>query len=256
MDIIARVNELMQSGEPFCLVTVVASSRGEVAAGRKAVVHCDGSMQGGMGGGRRLDESIRKAALAALKENRSRTYEIQKDLRIFCNVLLSEAALVVCGAGHIAVPLVRFARQVGFRVTVIDDRADFANPQRFPDCRVVVDEFTSALSQMKLGPSVYVIVITRGHAHDADCLLEVLKKQTAYVGLIGSRRRIGFVLQMVSRQGIAPRRIKDVFTPIGLPIGAETPAEIALSIIAELVCVRRKGTGQARTMRAAIGIDP
>ena len=140
-------------------------------------------------------------------------------------------------------------------MTVLDDRAEFANPGRFPDCRIVVDEFTPALEKMNLGKSAYVIVITRGHEHDADCLLAVLRKETAYVGLIGSRRRVAFVLQMIEQQGIAAGRIKDVFTPIGTPIGAESPAEIALSIIAELVCVRRRGPGQARALRAAIGID-
>jgi xanthine dehydrogenase accessory factor len=97
-------------------------------------------------------------------------------------------------------------------------------------------------------------VITRGHEHDAECLLEILKKETAYVGLIGSRRRVRFVLEMLENEGIAKERLQEVFTPIGTPIGAESPEEIALSIISELVCVRRKGSSQARALRAAVGI--
>ncbi len=256
MNIIARVNALMQRGETFCLATVIASGDPDIPAGRKAVVCADGSIQGDVSRLEALTRSIREAALAALEERKSRTVEIQMGVRVFLNVLAPEATLIVCGAGHIAVPLARFGREVGFRVTVLDDRAEFANPGRFPGCAVVVDEFTAALANMNLGKSAYVIIITRGHEHDADCLLEVLKKETAYVGLIGSRRRVGFVLQIIEQQGIAPGRIKDVFTPIGTPIGAESPAEIALSIVAELVCVRRKGPGQARSLRAAIGIDP
>jgi xanthine dehydrogenase accessory factor len=99
-------------------------------------------------------------------------------------------------------------------------------------------------------------VITRGHEHDADCLLEILKKQTAYVGLIGSRRRVRFVLEMLENEGIAKERLQEVFTPIGTPIGAESPEEIALSIISEIVCVRLKGPQQARNLRAAVGIEP
>jgi xanthine dehydrogenase accessory factor len=255
MNIIALVNELMQSGETFCLATVVASDHPDIPAGRKAVVREDGSMQGEIGGIAALNRGIRQAARTAMDDNKSRTLEIDRGLRVFFNVLSPQPTLIVCGAGHIAVPLARFARETGFCVTVLDDRADFANAVRFPGCSVVVDEFTPVLAKMKLGKSAYVIVITRGHEHDADCLLEVLKKETAYVGLIGSRRRVSFVLQMIGRQGIAPGRIKDVFSPIGIPIGAESPVEIALSIIAELVCVRRKGSAQARALRAAIGID-
>ena len=137
---------------------------------------------------------------------------------------------------------------------IIDDRPDFANPFRFPRCDVRVGEFTETLRDMFFGPSTYAVVITRGHEHDTDCLIEILKKKTAYTGLIGSRRRVRFVLDMLGREGIPEERLRDVFTPIGLPIGADSPDEIALSIVSELVCVRRKGPEQARALRAAIGI--
>ena len=103
--------------------------------------------------------------------------------------------------------------------------------------------------------NVFVVVITRGHEHDTECLQELLQKQSAYIGLIGSRRRVRFVLEMLRSEGIPQKRLDDVFTPIGIPIGAESPVEIAISIVAELVCVRRKGWQQARALRAIIGID-
>ncbi len=102
---------------------------------------------------------------------------------------------------------------------------------------------------------MFVVVITRGHEHDKECLQELLQKESAYVGLIGSRRRVRFVLEMLRSEGIPQKRLDDVFTPIGIPIGAESPVEIAISIVAELVCVRRKGWRQARALRAIIGID-
>jgi xanthine dehydrogenase accessory factor len=144
---------------------------------------------------------------------------------------------------------------VGFHVTVLDDRPDFAHPPRFPDCAVMAEDFTPALRVMPLGSSTYVVVITRGHEHDTDCLTEILKKEAAYVGLIGSRRRVRIVLDMLAEAGIPDERLKKVFTPIGLPIGADSPEEIALSIVSELVCVRRKGSTQARALRGAVGID-
>jgi xanthine dehydrogenase accessory factor len=120
---------------------------------------------------------------------------------------------------------------------------------------VIAEDFTLALREMDFGPSTYVVVITRGHVHDVDCLTEIMGKKMAYVGLIGSRRRVRIVLEILEKQGISRKHLKKVFTPIGLPIGAESPEEIALSIVSELVCVRRKGPAQAKTLRAAVGID-
>ena len=139
-------------------------------------------------------------------------------------------------------------------MTVLDDRPDFAHASRFPDCDVIAKEFSEALSEMPLGHSTFVVVITRGHEHDVDCLLQILKKEAAYVGLIGSRRRVRIVLDVLEKEGISRERLNTVFTPIGIPIGAESPEEIALSIISELVCVHRKGPEQARMLRSAIGI--
>ena len=162
---------------------------------------------------------------------------------------------MICGAGHIAIPLARFAGEVGFSVTVIDDRSDFAHPSRFPGCTTIAENFTIALQDLQTGPTTYVVIITRGHEHDVDCLMEILNRETAYVGLIGSRRRVSFVLQWLEEKGFSRQRLKSVFTPIGIPIGAESPSEIALSIVSELVCVRRKGSGQARTLRSSLGIE-
>ena len=188
-------------------------------------------------------------------EGKSGIAEMQKGTKVFINILSADARLIICGAGHIAMPLAQFAHQLGFRVTVIDDRSDFANPLRFPNCEVIAEDFTLALRDLHFSPATYVVVITRGHEHDADCLIEILKKKTVYVGLIGSRRRVRFVLEMLGERGFSQKRLKEVFTPIGLPIGAESPEEIALSIVSELVCVRRKGEAQARALRAAVGVE-
>jgi xanthine dehydrogenase accessory factor len=252
MDVIARVDELLARGETFCLVTVIASEKPDVPTGWKAIFFQDGSMDGGTGSAE-LDETLRSSALEALREKKKRTVEIQGQFRAFFDVLSGEARLLMCGAGHIALPLARFAREVGFHVTVVDDRSDFAHPTRFPHCEVIAENFLTALRDMPLGPSTYAVVITRGHEHDAECLVEILRQETAYVGLIGSRRRVQFVLEMLGREGIPKERLKEVFTPIGLPIGGESPEEIALSIVAELVCVRRKGVEQGRALRNAVG---
>ena len=254
MDIVARAVDLMDKEITFCLATVVVSARDEIQPGRKAIVLEDGSLEGSLGAGS-LDTRLRELALKALKSRKRRLVEIEGGVQAFFDILTSGARLVVCGAGHIAVPLARFARSVGFKVIVLDDREDFANPSRFPNCEVIAEDFTPALREMTFGPSTYVVVITRGHVHDVDCLTEILGKKMAYVGLIGSRRRVRIVLEILEKQGFARQEVKKVFTPIGLPIGAESPEEIALSIVSELVCVRRKGAEQARTLRHAAGVD-
>lgn len=254
MDVASRVVELLKKDKTFCLATVVESGKRDVAPGSKAIVLRDGSLEGSLGSPS-LDKKLGDLAPTIFKENKSRSVAIEDTVRVFINILVSETKLLVCGAGHIAIPLAQFSHRVGFQVTVLDDRSDFAHPSRFPNCDVVAAEFTEALREMPLGPSAYVVVITRGHAHDADCLVEILKKEAAYVGLIGSRRRVRFVLEMLGKEGISQERLKKVFTPIGIPIGAESPDEIALSIVSELVCVRRKGSAQARDLRAVVGID-
>jgi xanthine dehydrogenase accessory factor len=254
MDIITRANELMSDGQVCCLATIITSDRPDITAGRKVLVLTDGTLEYETGVAQ-LDQSIRSQALSVIREKKRCMLEIQKGLRVFFDLLARESALVVCGAGHIAVPLVGFAKTVGFTVTVLDDRADFASPSRFPGCTVIAENFTTALREMTLGSSSYVVIITRGHEHDVDCLMEILPQNAAYVGLIGSRRRVRFVLEWLEKSGFSRQRLNDVFTPIGIPIGAESPEEIALCIAAELVCVRRKGAAQARTLRMAVGID-
>jgi len=254
MDIVTRANDLMERETSFCLATVVVSSRPEVPPGRKVIVLPDGSLEGSLGT-EPLDTRLSGLARDAFKKKKRQLVEIDDGIQAFVDILSSGAHLVICGAGHIAVPLAQIARSVGFRVTVLDDRSDFANPLRFPDCEVIAEDFALALREMDFGPTAYVVVITRGHVHDVDCLTAILGKKLAYVGMIGSRRRVRIVLEILEKEGIAREHLKKVFTPIGLPIGAESPEEIAISIVSELVCVRRKGPQQAQALRTAAGME-
>jgi len=252
MEILNRINQLFSCDEPFCLATVVVSpSLQQGILGSKVIIHSDGSTEFTTGSDE-IDRLIALAAQRSFKEHKKMTIEVAQGLQVFFDLPARNRQLVICGAGHIAVPLARYARDVGFNVAVIDDREDFANGERFPSCEVVAEEFIPALRKVAYGSATYVVVITRGHEHDADCLSEVLRHETGYVGLIGSRRRVRFVLEMLGRQGVAQEKLTEVFTPIGIPIGAESPEEIALSIMAELVCVRRKGAQQAITLRQSL----
>lgn len=248
MDLSQRVVELLGQGETICVATVVQTNDPELASGAKFLFRRGAPPEGDPPAGA-LGERLSELAEEALGRKKRHLKELAPGVRVFFDVLSPEVKLLICGAGHIAVPLARFAREVGFHVTVLDDRPDFASPTRFPGCDVVAEDFAPTLRALTLGSDTFAVVITRGHEHDLECLLEILPKDTAYVGLIGSRRRVGFVKIALEQQGIPAEKLNRLHAPIGLPIGAESPAEIALCIAAELVAVRRKGTDGARAVR-------
>lgn len=255
MGITTLVNELLADGRCFCLATVIKSQHPHILPGMKFILDNEGNLVSGFDP-HSLSSQAHELAKTALKENKRCLMEVADGVQLFFDILEPEANLLVCGAGHLAIPLSLYAIQSGFKVTILDDRVDFAHPARFPGCKVIADDFGPALEEIPMNSSTSAVVITRGHVHDVDCLKVILSKETGYLGLIGSRRRVQFVLKMLEDQGFPSERLKQVFTPIGVPIGAESPEEIALSIMAEIVCVRRKGTAQARALRVAIGVDP
>ncbi len=169
------------------------------------------------------------------------TVETDGPATVIREPVLPQERLIVLGGGHIALPVCEFAARLGFAVTVVDDRPAFASEARFPWARqVLCDTFENALRGLRITPYDYVVVITRGHTHDADCLRVLLPGvQPAYLGLIGSRRRVRGLLAMLAEEGMPQQNIDRICTPIGLDIGAVTPEEIAVSILAELVAYRR-----------------
>jgi xanthine dehydrogenase accessory factor len=222
MDVITKVKKLLESGETFCLATVIASDAADISPGRKVIVREDGTLDGAIGS-QNIDLAIQDQAATALGEKKSRITEFDGGLRVFFNVLSAEARLLICGAGHIALPLARFANEVGFSVIVLDDRSDFAHPSRFPDCTTISENFTIALRDMTLGPTTHVVIITRGHEHDVDCLMEILPRQVAYVGLIGSRRRVSFVLQWMEEKGFSRDVSRTCSHPLAYPLVRNLP---------------------------------
>jgi len=250
-----RINEHLAQDEMICLATVIESPRTDLPPGTRTIILHNGEMEGPLGQ-TELAKDIRADALSAFRDRKIKMIDYPGDVHIFFEVIMADVKLVICGAGHIAVPLAKFARDAGFYVVVIDDRPDFAHPSRFPGCKVIAEDFIPTLRQMPVSPTTYCVVVTRGHEHDAECLQEILRKENdaAYVGLIGSKRRVRFVVEMLSRQGIRQERLDSLFTPIGLPIGAESPEEIAVSILSELICVRKKDPEQARILRRAAGV--
>ena len=165
---------------------------------------------------------------------------------VFVAPIRAEQVVYLFGAGHISRFVASLAKMVGFCVVVIDDRESFANSDRFPEAdRIVVAPFMSSFDELTMHSSAYVVIVTRGHAHDREVLGKALQLPTAYIGMIGSRRKIKIIYDSLKAEGMAQNRLDLVHSPIGLPIGAQTPEEIAVSIVAELIEVRaRKMTGK------------
>jgi xanthine dehydrogenase accessory factor len=148
--------------------------------------------------------------------------------------------LLIAGAGHIGRIIARMAVPLGFRVCVIDDRGEYANPDRFPaPIRPVVGDIAETLRDRPIGANTYLVIVTRGHNHDEQALRAVLGRPSKYVGMIGSRRKIAVIFDDLRHAGVSPTELDRVHAPIGVNIGAVTPEEIAVSIAAELVAVRR-----------------
>ncbi|WP_018306517.1 XdhC family protein [Desulfitobacterium hafniense] len=164
-------------------------------------------------------------------------------VKVFLDPILPQARLLILGGGHIAVPLAEMGKLLEFQVSVVDDRPSFANSARFRQVnQVLCQNFETAIQKFAFDANTYIIIVTRGHRHDNTCLQEVLKKtKPAYIGMIGSRRKVAALFEDLLEAGFSEEELKSVHAPIGLDIGAQTPAEISVSIMAEITMVRRFG---------------
>lgn len=152
-----------------------------------------------------------------------------------------EPRLIILGGGHIAKPLSEFGTKVGFGVVVVDDRPFFANKNRFPEAEVICDDFESSFKILNIKKSDFIVIVTRGHRHDGVCLRNALSFDSKYIGMIGSKRRVKGMMEELLSEGYSQDILDEIYSPIGLHIGAVTPDEIAVSIIAEIISVRRNG---------------
>lgn len=162
--------------------------------------------------------------------------------RYFIEYLASSAVVCIFGAGHIAEKLAPLCALVGFQTIVLDDRSDFANRERFPtaDGIIVLDSFKDAFGELETDNDSYLVIVTRGHVHDKDVLSQALESDAAYIGMIGSKRKRDAIYEALTEEGFTSESIEKVHSPIGLDIKAESPEEIAVSIVAELIKVRAK----------------
>lgn len=257
--VLEAVLGLLRSGEPGCLLTLI-EVRGSTPreAGVRMLLRANGSTVGTIGGGPMEGAALRDAR-QALAEGKSRTgyYSLLGesstnlgvcggDARVFIEVLEPKPTLLIAGAGHVGQPLARFGQQLGFHVVVADDRAEFATVDRFPGIdEMIVGPYEELSQRVEAGPHTYLVIATRGHEFDEVVLRQFLDSPAAYIGMIGSRRKVREVFDRLLAQGVERSKLARVFAPVGLRTGGQTPAEIAVSILAEIIAVRHGGTGES-----------
>ena len=252
--LIAAVARVLAAGAVAALATVVDAPRG---VGAKLLIEQTGG-RAGTTGDAALDDALTTHAQTFLTlRAEAQTFNVAelaphltawRGARVLFERIEPEPHVVVCGAGHVGAALARLAHVVGYRVTLIDDRADFVTRERFPETEINLvaahDGWARAIQTvLGTGRGVYVAVVTRGHNEDEECLRAVLTARPDYVGMIGSKRRTNIVLARLRETGVNEENLKEVRAPVGLDIGAVAPEEVALAILAEIVAARRGGTG-------------
>ena len=254
----ALVQELIRvksEGAGAVLVTVVESEGLDgFDSGSKCLIR-DGRIVHGEVTDRELEQTLLREAAARLSEERSRLVSVETasggQADVFFEAMPSPPKLIVVGAGHIAVPLVRIAKLMDYYVVVIDDRILFANEERFPEAdEVVVGDMAETVKALDITPTTYVVLITRGHKYDEPCLRELLDRPAKYIGMIGSKRRIKACFERFKEEEhVSEELISRVYAPIGLDIATETPEEIALGILGEIIKVRRGGKARSLSQK-------
>jgi xanthine dehydrogenase accessory factor len=251
-DIYQEVVRIRDKGEEAALVTVVSASGSTPREeGAKMLVRPDGSILGSIGGGS-VEARIISEAIEIIHKGRPQllSYRLKEgeelgmicggDIEVFVEPILPEPTLYIFGGGHIALALAKMAKLVGFKIVVIDDRPEFANPQRFPEAeQTLAIDFAKAFSRLKIDKSGYIVIVTHGHKGDEVVLQGALRTKAKYIGMIGSKTKNKTVFSNLRAKGISQELLDKAYTPIGLRIGAQTPEEIAVSILAEVIKIRR-----------------
>ena len=262
----SRLLELLGEHRRIALATVVnAEGSTPREFGAKMIVLLDGSTHGTVGGGA-LEKKVTEDAMQALKDGPGflREYDLRakkgSSLGAICGgkatvlveILQAGERLLICGGGHIGQSLARMGSGLGFRVTVVDPRKDYSGGDRFPEGVEVMRARPAGRNVLGLvDADTYVVILTHSHALDKDALRALAPSNARYIGMIGSRAKVRRILRELAREGVDRRHLGRVHAPVGLDIGAETPAEIAVAILAEIVHIRRRGASSPVSLKGA-----
>ena len=251
--ILYKALEAVEQNRSYAFATIVeATLKGTPRkTGAKMIVFDDGNSWGSIGGGRNEKAAIAEC-LKAIKFQKptSVTYNYfgregesvcGGQMKVFIEPFLPQKHLIICGAGHIALPLSAVGKMLGFKITIIDNRKEFANKKRFPHVdKIIVGDHAKELSKISLNSNAYITVVTQGNEFDFECLKVVVKSDAGYIGVISSRpKRVKFFSRLKALK-IDEKYLKRVHIPMGIDIGSQTPEEIAVSICAEIISIKNK----------------
>jgi len=254
-DLYEEIVELRSKGMRAALATIIArkgaTPRKEAA---KMLIYEDGRQLGSVGGGS-AEAEVRNEAVSIMESGRPKLLSFDLAnvdpeesalvcggfMEVYVEPVLPDPTLFIFGAGHVSRAVAEAAKPAGFRTAIVDDRARYANPERFPGADAFfVGPWEEALARLPVSDSSYLFIATREHQFDLLCLRFALQSPARYVGMLGSMKKMRLLFETLQKEGLDPARFKKVFVPAGLDIGSETPEEIAVSIVAELIAVRKK----------------
>jgi xanthine dehydrogenase accessory factor len=251
LELYEEIVRLKREGRSAALATIVqCSGSSPQRAGAKMLVRDDGSIAGTLGGGC-MEAEVIQASRMAMQDGLPQTipFELTErhgglvcggKLLVYIEPIVPDPHLVILGAGHVGKALCRAARFAGFRITVIDDRGEYANRENIPDAQtLVVADFGRPSEEVPVKRDSYMVIATRGHNHDLDALKAALNTEARYIGLVGSRRKRALLFKTLRGEGFSEDELQRVIVPVGLPIGSVTPEEIAISILAQIIQLRR-----------------
>jgi xanthine dehydrogenase accessory factor len=258
LEILSQATRLVERGKSLALCTVVEKKgSGPRGVGAKMIISEDGTTYGTIGGGN-VERALVDECLKAIKERKSRkvTFNLSKsqkegtvetgmicggELTVLADVIEPTPRLIIVGAGHVALPLAKLASTVGFKVIIVDDERKLANKEQFPTAEsIIAGDFTQVLSTFDLNSNDFVVIAHGEPEHDYTALKSMMDKNPAYVGLLGSRTKAAILTQRLREQGISDAQLRALHAPLGLDIGAETPEEIGISILAQIIEFKRK----------------
>ena len=243
-----EILEAYDGGEPVGLATVVNSPRRTELLGAKLLLRADGTVSGTLGSAE-PDEPALEAAHRIAQIGNNESISTEDGTEIFVEGFTTPPTLVMVGGGHVGKATADLGNNLGYRVYLVDDRPEFCNEERFPYAeQTVVTPYDQWSDHLNINVNSYVVVATRGHRYDDMALESALKTRARYIGLLGSRRKTLMIYRRLMEHGITKDRIKEVFAPVGLNIGALTPEEIAVSIMSEIIMARRGGDGGQMNM--------
>ncbi|WP_425803832.1 XdhC family protein [Desulfitobacterium sp. Sab5] len=248
-EFLSKCLQFINQKDTFVLLTLVRSDD-SAQVGKKLLI-TNSEHQFGDLGCPDLNSAAIELYAAIGKENKPRLINLDHEFKVqenntgfkyqlFYEKVTAPIELLVLGGGHIALPLCEMGKILGYHVTVVDDRPYFANTQRFSSVdKVICNDFCKALEEIEVTPATFIVIVTRGHRHDKICLRQVIERPAGYIGMIGSKRRVKALMSELAEEGISVELLNKVYSPIGLKISAETPQEIAVSILAEIIQVQR-----------------